>query len=112
MSQVEFGKRLGINQKMVSHLESGKAGYSIKTLKKIASLTGARLEVSLKPDHERNKMVKKPHTTISKEEANEIKKNIDWSSRLGPVQKIRAVEINNRATRKLLNGTRKPGRPD
>ncbi|ODS30660.1 MAG: DNA-binding transcriptional repressor PuuR [Candidatus Scalindua rubra] len=105
MSQIEFGKLLGINQKMVSHLESGKAGYSVKTLEKIAKLTGARLEVSLRIMSERKKKVKKPNVAISKEEAKEIRENIDWFRRLDPVQKIRAVEMNNRATRRLLSET-------
>ena len=105
MSQIEFGKLLGINQKMVSHLESGKAGYSVKTLEKIANLTGARLDVSLRIMGERKKKVKKRNITISKEEEKEIRENIDWFSRLDPVQKIRAVEVNNRATRRLLSET-------
>ncbi len=108
MSQIEFGKLLGINQKMVSHLESGKAGYSLKTLEKIASLTGASLDVSLRIMAERKNKVKKSFVKISKEEAKEIRENIDWFSRLDPIQKIRAVEVNNRATRRLLSETRKP----
>lgn len=108
MSQIEFGKLLGINQKMVSHLESGKAGYSLKTLEKIANLTGASLDVSLRIMAERKNKVKKSVVKISKEEAKEIRENIDWFSRLDPIQKIRAVEVNNRATRRLLSETRKP----
>ena len=108
MSQIEFGKLLGINQKMVSHLESGKAGYSLKTLEKIANLTGASLDVSLRIMVERKNKVKKPVVKISKEESNEIRENIDWFSRLDPIQKIHAVELNNRATRRLLSETRKP----
>ncbi len=108
MSQIEFGKLLGINQKMVSHLESGKAGYSTKTLEKISKLTGASLDVSLRIMPERKNKVKKSVIKISKEEAKEIKENIDWFSRLDPIQKIRAVEVNNRATRRLLGETRKP----
>ena len=108
MSQIEFGKLLGINQKMVSHLESGKAGYSLKTLEKIANLTGASLDVSLRIMAGRKNKVKKSVVKISKEEAKEIRENIDWFSRLDPIQKIRAVEINNRATRRLLSETRKP----
>jgi transcriptional regulator with XRE-family HTH domain len=108
MSQVEFGKLLGINQKMVSHLESGKAGYSVKTLEKIANLTGASLDVSLKIMDERKNKVKKRCIKISKEEAKEIRENIDWFSRLDTIQKIRAVELNNRATRRLLSEARKP----
>lgn len=108
MSQIEFGKLLGINQKMVSHLESGKAGYSLKTLEKIANLTGASLNVSLRIMAERKNKVKKSVVKISKEEAKEIRENIDWFSRLDPIQKIHAVELNNRATRRLLSETRKP----
>lgn len=108
MSQIEFGKLLGINQKMVSHLESGKAGYSLKTLEKIANLTGASLDLSLRIMAERKNKVKKSVVKISKEEAKEIRENIDWFSRLDPIQKIRAVELNNRATRRLLSETRKP----
>ncbi len=108
MSQIEFGKLLGINQKMVSHLESGKAGYSLKTLEKIANLTGASLDLSLRIMAERKNKVKKSVVKISKEEAKEIRENIDWFSRLDPIQKIRAVEVNNRATRRLLSETRKP----
>ncbi len=108
MSQIEFGKLLGINQKMVSHLESGKAGYSLKTLEKIANLTGASLDVSLRIMAERKNKVKKSVVKISKEEAKEIRENIDWFSRLDPIQKIHAVELNNRATRRLLSETRKP----
>ncbi len=108
MSQIEFGKLLGINQKMVSHLESGKAGYSTKTLEKISKLTGASLDVSLRIMPERKNKVKKSVIKISKEEAKEIRENIDWFSRLDPIQKIRAVEVNNRATRRLLSETQKP----
>ena len=108
MSQIEFGKLLGINQKMVSHLESGKAGYSLKTLEKIANLTGASLDVSLRIMAERKNKVKKSVVKISKEEAKEIRENIDWFNRLDPIQKIHAVELNNRATRRLLSETRKP----
>lgn len=48
-----------------------------------------------------------PVMQISEEEREEIKKNIDWFSRLDPIQKIRAVQINNQATSILLNGKRK-----
>lgn len=57
--------------------------------------------------NKKRKESKLPVIQIFEEEREEIKKNIDWFSRLDPIQKIRAVEINNRATWILLNGKRK-----
>ncbi len=105
MNQTEFGKMIGVNQKMVSHLESGKAGYTLKLLEKIADLTGAGLEVSLKFRQKKLKKEENLNSEVTPEEREEIRNNIKWFSRLDPVQKIRAVELNNRATRKMLNGS-------
>jgi len=112
LSQAEFGNLLGINQKMVSHLESGKAGYSAKTLEKIAKLSGAKLDISFSIRPKGKRKAKKTKVVVSKEETREIRENIEWFNRLDPVQKIRAVEMNNRATRRLLREERKLCRPD
>jgi len=105
MSQTKFGDLIGVNQKMVSHLESGKAGYSLKLLEKLADLTGAHLEVSIRYKSKKVKLEKSLHPEVTPEEQEEIRNNIKWFSRLDPVQKIRAVELNNSATRRLFNGS-------
>jgi len=50
---------------------------------------------------------KKYFIKIDPSEREEIEKNIDWFSKLSPINKIRAVENLNQAERKLLYATRK-----
>lgn len=47
ITQIELGSRIGMNQRRVSWLESGKSGMRIGTLQKIANATGQELIVEL-----------------------------------------------------------------
>ena len=104
LNQKEFGKLVGLSQQMVSKLESGESGYTLGLLEKIASRTGVNLDIDFRLTEPRSKDKGLPSIRISRNDRNEILSNIRWFSHLDPLQKIKAVEINNQATRRLLHG--------
>jgi transcriptional regulator with XRE-family HTH domain len=104
LNQKKFGKLAGLSQQMISKLESGESGYTLGVLEKIASRTGVKLKLDFKTAGPRLRDKTLPAISVFHSERDEILSNIRWFSRLDPLQKIKAVEINNQATRRLLHG--------
>jgi len=54
MTQIEFGRLVGVPQSTVARLESGKQAPSVATLKRIAEATGTELVIEFRrPKHKR-----------------------------------------------------------
>ena len=49
LTQSELAARMGTSQSTIARLESGKAVPSLSTLRRLASATGTRLEISFAP---------------------------------------------------------------
>lgn len=49
LTQKELAARMGTTLQVISRLESGNCSYTLKTLEKIASAIGARLEIDFVP---------------------------------------------------------------
>ena len=102
LSQREFGRRLGVSQQQAAKLESGRGGYSLATLEKIARGLGLEVAIAFRPGPG-----DRGTEPIDRNETDEIAANIRWFSRLSPLGKIRATGVLNRATRRLLGCSRK-----
>ena len=98
LSQREFGRRIGVSQQQAAKLESGRSGYSLATLEKVARSLGLKLAVGFRPGPERRRAPE-----IDRSEAEEIANNIRWFSRLRPLRRLKAVEVFNRTTKRLQN---------
>ena len=65
MTQIEFGRLIGMPQSTVARLESGKQAPSVATLKRIAEATGAELVIEFRRPKRKRRAKRQPTASSS-----------------------------------------------